>query len=809
MAPLFGRKKDAPARADRVSLADQAGEERVVDAHFKSKIAIGLAMVGVFLVLLEFIFPAAVPGRGPELTVGQVAREDIVAPYDFDVLKSEEELQAERELAAAGVVAVYRFDEEILAEQRRRLGDFLSKIYGIRTGAEPTRQKREMLGQLEVTLSDTTRQILTARASAESVEERARAVLNILYEKGMLRTRGAQAGPSDQTVMLVRGDEESLVNLGDFQPVANISQVVYADALDFFEDRARARAVEEIVVPFLRGNVVHDTSETERRRHEAMDSVDEFTGRDFKKDEVIIERGERVTTEHVTIVRSMDVKGAALLNMESGPARFFPSLGRILEALLLLGSLVLYLSVRRGSMLLSRRCQVLFMVLIVIVMVAAASVRGLTGVAPYLVPIAVLAMLASMLFDFEVAIISTVITVLLAGMYSRFGIPFVLISTVAGVVAAHSVRQVRHREDFYMSAIKVVVAYAVAIAVADIWKVDLGLATLTRCGWGGLNAVVSMGIVVVTLPLFERGFRVTTDITLLELADMNKPLLRKMAMSSPGTYHHSIVVGNLAEAAAKAIGANGLLTRVASYYHDIGKLVDPGYFVENQQGLDPKESRHTGLKPKVSSLVIRAHVKDGVKLARKEGLPEPLIDVIREHHGTSVMEYFYNKALEESDGSEEITEADYSYPGPRPRSKESAIIALADTIEARVRSIGDSLTPKRIEAEVDEVMERRWRDHQLDDAELTLSDLRKIREAFFRVLVGMYHQRIKYPGQDEWDGRERRSTGPVPVGTPVETPGDDEPVGPDAPDTDLLEAEPSDEPTAESPDGTDKGADVS
>ena len=317
-----------------------------------------------------------------------------------------------------------------------------------------------------------------------------------------------------------------------------------------------------------------------------------------------------------------------------------------------------------------------------------------------------------------------------------------------------------------------------AIPIADISNADVGIATLTRCGWGGLNAIVSMGIVIVALPLFERGFSVTTDITLLELADMNKPLLRKMAMSAPGTYHHSIVVGNLAEAAAKAIGANGLLARVASYYHDIGKLVAPSYFVENQQGLEPDDSKHTGLKPKVSSLVIRAHVKDGVELASKEGLPEPLVDVIREHHGTSMMEFFYNRAMEEAGSPDEIGKGDYSYPGPRPRSKESAIIALADTIEARIRSIGDAITPKRIEAEIEEVIEKRWHDHQLDDAELTLSDLRKIREAFFRVLAGMYHQRVRYPDQPngaDQEGGEDKPNGAATTGSVPE-------VGPDGED---------------------------
>ncbi|MBC8450762.1 HDIG domain-containing protein, partial [bacterium] len=456
---------------------------------------------------------------------------------------------------------------------------------------------------------------------------------------------------------------------------------------------------------------------------------------------------ERITPEHIGAIFSLDSKRAELLIEEAGYLRFFPRLGRILEAMALLGIFALYVLARKRRMVTEIRYPILTMILVTIVMVAAAIVGRIPEASSYLVPIAVLAMFASMLLDFETAVIATIVTVVLVTVYTSFGLPFIFVSLVVGTIAAHSVRRVRHREDFYWSGIKVVGAYALTIAIADISMVDMGLPTLTKMGWGGLNALISMGIVIVALPLFERGFKVTTDITLLELGDMNKPLLRRMAMTAPGTYHHSIVVGNLAEAGAEAVGANGLLARVGAYYHDIGKLVNPGYFIENQQGLDQTESKHAGLKPKVSSLIIQAHVKDGVELARKEKLPEPIIDMVREHHGTSVMEFFYKRASEESEDPSDVSEGEYSYPGPRPRSKESAIVMLADLLEARTRSIGESLTAKRIEAEIDDAIEKRWRTHQLDDAELTLSDLRKIREAFFRVLVGMYHQRAKYPDQ--------------------------------------------------------------
>ena len=749
MAHLFGRKREGPARTERVHLGNGAQESQVdADERSRTILYVSLTLVA-FLVVLELLFPGAIPESGIELQVGQVATEELVAPFDFDVLKSEDALETERAQREASVVPVYRFRRDIQADHRQILGDLVTRIYGIREGDESDRQKLEMLGQLGYAISDTTREILLDQGRSREVEERARVVLFLLYERGILPTRGHPPLKDDETVVLLKDDEESMERVGAFHREENLPNLIAAEASKTFDDPAMSKAVGELVAPFLVGNVVHDFEVTEKRKEDARGAVSELTGVDVKKDEVILERGERITKDHVNVVRSMNEKRADLLMMEEGHKRFFPVLGRALSAALLLGILSLYAAVRRKKFLFTLRPGLLFLVVVIVVMIGAAVVRGVPDASEFLVPVAVLAMLFSMLLGFEIAVASLFIVSILVSLYTGFGLPFVIVSLVAGTVAAFSVRRVRNREDFYWSGIRVVAAYAIAILVVDIARLEFGVGTLTRVGWGGLNAIVSMGVVVVTLPLFERGFRVTTDITLLELADMNKPLLRKMAMTAPGSYHHSIVVGNLAEAAAEAIKANGLLARVGAYYHDIGKLVGPGYFVENQQGLDPEDSKHTAIKPKMSSMVLRAHVKDGEELARKEGLPEPIIDVIREHHGTSVMEFFYNKALEESEDPGEVSKANYSYPGPRPRSKESAIIALADTIEARVRSSAETATPKRIESEIDAVMERRRRDHQLDDAALTLADLRKIREAFFRVLVSMYHQRIKYPDQDE------------------------------------------------------------
>ncbi len=754
MARWFRQKQEPRVRADRVKLSGGSDGERHDWAAHRNNLLFGLLLIAGFITVLEFLFPQAVPATESEIKAGQVSSEDVIAPFDFDVLKTADALEQERKMAADDVVPVFRYDRASSVESTTRFGRLLEQVYDIRGGSELPQQKLEMLGQLGTTFSDASSRILLDATRAEKVEERAREIMLVLYDRGILSERGTPPLKPDDTVMLIKGNDELVVRIQSFIPARLVVEMVQSEAARTFDDPEMTITVKEILIPFLEGNVVYDVEENAQRKEAARAVVIESTGRDFKKDEVVLQEGERITDEHIVAILSLESKRAELLIQEAGYLRFFPRVGRILEAALLLGVFILYVLARKRRMVTEIRYPILFMILVTIVMAGASIVGRIPEAPSYLVPIAILAMFASMLFDFETSVIATVVTVVLVAVYTNFGLPFIFVSISAGMVAAYSVRRVRHREDFYWSGIKVVGAYALAIAIADVSMVDVGVPTLTRMGWGGLNAFVSMGIVIVALPLFERGFKVTTDITLLELGDMNKPLLRRMAMTAPGTYHHSIVVGNLAEAAAEAIGANGLLARVGAYYHDIGKLVNPGYFIENQQGLDHTQSKHVGLKPKVSSLIIQAHVKDGVELARKEKLPEPIIDMVREHHGTSVMEFFYNRAAEDSEDPREVSEGEYSYPGPRPRSKESAILMLADLLEARTRSIGESLTSKRIEAEVDEAIEKRWRTHQLDDAELTLSDLRKIREAFFRVLIGMFHQRVKYPDQKAGESGE-------------------------------------------------------
>jgi putative nucleotidyltransferase with HDIG domain len=256
-----------------------------------------------------------------------------------------------------------------------------------------------------------------------------------------------------------------------------------------------------------------------------------------------------------------------------------------------------------------------------------------------------------------------------------------------------------------------------------------------------LNGIIcSIGALGV-LSIFEHLFKTLTNISLLELADFNYPLLQRLIMEAPGTYHHSLVVGNLSEAAAKAVGANALLARVGAYYHDIGKLKKPEYFSENQQ---VAANKHSELPATMSKMIIMNHVREGVELARKHKLNPALINFIQQHHGRSLVYYFYRRALEALEDDQQVKEEGFRYPGPKPDTREAAIVLLADSVEAACRALSDP-APARVKELVHKVINNKFIDGQLDECSLTLRDMERISEVFIRILSGIYHSRINYP----------------------------------------------------------------
>lgn len=358
----------------------------------------------------------------------------------------------------------------------------------------------------------------------------------------------------------------------------------------------------------------------------------------------------------------------------------------------------------------------------------------------FLIPFCLMPMLATVLFNnLEVSLLLSITSAIaISPMISGNNLYFGILFLASGILSSILVYGARRRMAVIRAGFIVGLAQALLLLLADRFNIFYP----ERYVYLFLNGLTSGIIVIGILPLFEYLFKTVTNISLLELTDFNHPLLQKMILEAPGTYHHSLVVGNLSEAACQAVGANALLSRVGAYYHDIGKLEKPEYFSENQ---DLDRSKHDTLSPTMSKLIIMNHVKNGVDLAKKYKINPRLIDFITQHHGDSLVYYFYRRALEGvADDKGVVQEEGFRYPGPKPNTKETAIVLLADSVEAATRAVRDP-NPAKIEEMVHKIINNKFIDGQLDECELTLKDLEKISKVFIRILSGIYHSRVTYP----------------------------------------------------------------
>jgi len=370
-----------------------------------------------------------------------------------------------------------------------------------------------------------------------------------------------------------------------------------------------------------------------------------------------------------------------------------------------------------------------------------------TGIAIYGIPIATGAMLVTLLFDFHTAIIFSFTVSLLTGYWLEESF-FPIYTFVGSLTAAFSVIRCKKRSALLRGGLYVILVNICLVIIFLISKGELFTEKAPAAIFFAIfSGITVSAIVSLTLPLFEYLFKVTTDISLLELLDLNQPLMKLLMINAPGTYHHSVIVGSLVEAAAEAVGVNPLLARVSSYYHDIGKAKMPEYFVENQSGAP---SKHDKLTPHMSSMIIINHVKEGVELAKQYKLPQALIDIIRQHHGTAVLTYFFQKARDMGHDTAP-GEEEYKYPGPKPQTRVAALVMMADAVEASSKVLNDP-TPARISALVEKIINHIFLEGQLDECELTLKDISEIKKRFIYILIGIMHKRIDYPGFDFGNG---------------------------------------------------------
>jgi putative nucleotidyltransferase with HDIG domain len=362
----------------------------------------------------------------------------------------------------------------------------------------------------------------------------------------------------------------------------------------------------------------------------------------------------------------------------------------------------------------------------------------------YLVLVPVASMIVAIVFDSRVAFQTTIAVALLVGAMKGNDFSAMFTSLSAGALAVYTVRDIKNRTQIFRSLVFIFIGYSVATLAISLQQVEDVSTILAKFSLIAVNSVLSPIITYGLLIFFEKVFNIATDLTLLELSDFNHPLLRELSQKAPGTFHHSIIVGTLAEKAAKAVAANPILARVGAYYHDIGKIMRPEYFIENT--MDSDKSKHEWLPPDVSVQMVVSHVADGIELANKYHLPQRVVDFIPMHHGTALVAYFYGKALKRPFATGDVSEEDYRYDGPKPHSKETAIVMLADSVEAAARSLQDK-SLDNIETVMEDIVKSRYEEGQLDDTDLTFSDLTKIKESFLSVMSGIYHKRIEYPDQ--------------------------------------------------------------
>jgi len=497
--------------------------------------------------------------------------------------------------------------------------------------------------------------------------------------------------------------------------------------------------VKELVKGRIQVNVVEDVEATNYLRQLAVDAVDDVV---LKQGQWILKQDELVTEEQYQMLLDLGMIGQG--------ADYRSWLGNGLLAVVLVGIMALYLTRYRPDII-ERDSKTALLGLIGLLTLLLAMLMHLfddrlgSGAA-FLMPIAFNSMLVTILLDSKVGLLQSVIISLVAGMFSPADqLSHTVVAVVGSVVGVYAVSRVESRNDIYRAGFFVGITNATTVlALYLIQSTPLLDWHLWRdVAAGGINGLLVAILVTGALPLFENMFGVVTPLKLLELSNPNHPLLKKLMVEAPGSYHHTILVANLCEAAAESVGADQVLARVGAYYHDIGKTKRPAFFVENQFG---GENPHDKLPPSLSAMIITSHVKEGLEMAKEARLPQEIIDFIPEHHGTTLVGYFYHMASKNGQ-SEYVLEEDFRYEGPKPHRKETAICMLADGCEASVRAMRQRgpLTHDQIEAQVKRIIDDRLQQGQLDNCDLTLKELDVIARTFVKVLSGVHHARIDYP----------------------------------------------------------------
>lgn len=685
---------------------------------------------------------------------GDVALKDIYAPYDFVYFwgVDEEKTAETRQKARAAAPYVFLRDAEVEEKVKSRLNSFFEMTEEERKKNISVREKiAELKDRIGEGFSDRDIRTILEYPDSNILRKISIDTLKNVFLAGYAKKEDVErlekSGAGTVVIIDVDTGKETASSPTEILTPDSIKPAIsgyISEALG--SDRRAQEALTALLMGYVTANIRADEQDTRARMENLVAAVKPVQREwEVKKNEIIIGRGQRVTARNVAQLSHIRrvFKPGTTPKFFAGAVLLFGLLGVLVAV---------YFTLMDRKDLIRDNKSIAITVLNMFILIGITDMIMRSPQPSYFIPLAGMGMTITLLVGFNVAFLGVVVMSLLVSLIAGGKIETMLVLLIGSSVGMYAVNDCRRRANILWAGLLVGLANFAGITCVGLIN-NLEVDYFIKDGlWGMGGGVFSAFLVMGLLPVFEYLFKVPTNISLLELSDLNHPLLKKLAMEAPGTYHHSILVGNLAEGACEAIGANSLLARVGAYYHDIGKIPKAEYFSENEMMAG---SRHGNLSPSMSALIISKHVKDGADMARKYKLNANIIDFITQHHGNSLISFFYQKAIEKAKDETSLKEENFRYPGPRPQTKEGAIILLADAVEASSRAMEDP-TPSSIRNIVKKIINNKFIDGQLDDCNLTLKDMNKIADSFVRVLIGIYHTRLTYP---DTDGQKRSANG--------------------------------------------------
>lgn len=708
-----------------------------------------------------------------QVELGQPAASDIKSPISFQVV-DERATEEKRKEAEDSIPPVFDYDpslyEQVLNRVYRAFREMRAELKTVRWPKDENareevikefvKNKPKFEDLLGVEISQLTFEWLTENRFSPRIENiLVRGLLNWSSGK-IMDGRGLRFSDEDQKIVVQDPESQGrgqLIPVNEVRDIRrdsdfNLEQVRGYASLSARDKRAITNLARDIRIP----NLIYNKKETLEKRNAARAAILPVQI-SVKKNQLIVAKGSVVQPTHMLLISEIN-------NLQSARRMDYVA---IAVALLFFVSIAVFFNYIRRTLrsklqLEARDFYTMAIVLVLISLITklylfivdGSFVDEFSSTIPassflFAAPVAAGPMLVGLLIPYGemVWLFTLFLSVVVALMVDpSFYFPMLIFSVVGGIAGARGVYSCKKRNDIYWAGIRAGLVNAVIIGVITFLISIREMGFLDHLFWnvtfGFVAGVFSSMVTMTFIPLLESLFNYTTDVKLLELSSLNHPLMKDMIVKAPGTYHHSLVVGSMCEAAAEEIGANPLLAKVMAYYHDIGKMEHAHYFIENQR---PGHNPHEHISPHMSKTVLIAHVKDGAEMGYRHKLGKPIIDGIRQHHGTTLISYFFNKAIEEQDEDIDLVhEEDFRYPGPKPQFKEAALLMLADSIEAAARSL-DEPTAGRLSSLVRNIIQNKFLDGQLEECNLTLRDLRIIETSFRRVILGIYHQRIDYP----------------------------------------------------------------